>query len=143
MILTNPLHVYVANKIIMGRLVEPLCCKNQSAVFELAAIYTQVIICRKWFVLFAFRKYPSFERVNRSFLNMISDGLASISSRMDLLVSLSGALTTSLLGLVVPAGLDLLLSENISTWKKAKNWFLISHHPQLFKVTFELIQKYF
>lgn len=66
------------------------------------------------------------KRENKSFLDMISDGLASISSRMDLLVSLSGALTTSLLGLVVPAGLDLLLSENISAWKKAKNWFLIT-----------------
>ena len=58
-------------------------------------------------------------------MSLVPDGLAAISDRMDLLVSLGGALTTSILGLVIPAGLDLLTSDNPSVLRRAKNWSLI------------------
>ena len=58
-------------------------------------------------------------------MSVITDGLAAISDRMDLLVSLGGALTTPIIGLVIPAGLDLLTSDNPSVLRRAKNWCLI------------------
>ena len=55
---------------------------------------------------------------------LFTDALAAISGRIDLVISLSGALTVSLLGLVVPASLDLLAHQK-SAIKVVKNWFLI------------------
>ena len=50
---------------------------------------------------------------------------AALTPRLDLLIALSGALTTSLLGLVIPAICDMIINKDVSRWVTAKNLCLI------------------
>ena len=125
MLLNNPVYIYVANTIIMTRLVLPYSsCISKAGACEMATIYVQVAICRK--CISGIFSLCESTQINVCMCCTIADGLAAISKRMDLLVSLNGALTTSILGLVVPAGLDLLADSDTSKWRQAKNWLLIN-----------------
>ena len=57
---------------------------------------------------------------------IVADGLAALSNRLDLLAAFSGALTTSLLGVVIPSVMELLIEGNNSKWLSIKNYLLIS-----------------
>ena len=50
---------------------------------------------------------------------------AALTPRLDLLIALSGALTTSILGLVIPAICDMIVNKDAARWVTAKNLCLI------------------
>lgn len=118
MMLTNPFHVCIVNTVVKAELIEPNVRSEHVIKAEYAATFVQLMACSESHNLV-------YVLSSLFCISLVSVMLAALTPRLDLLISLSGALTTSLICLVIPAILDIVVNCNAPRWVQAKNWCLI------------------